>query len=166
VDLTVLTNWDTFSEAYDIQANIGALAQVSGDPDGLCDASPETVLGNFTLAADQGLVLGPIKFPAGGIFWVHDFTAIATDYRFLFQLEQPWDSAGMTFTGTATDTSLTPEGYVFGPGPVGVSSYLNAADQLPFPAANIYIVLDLDGVGDFDFNVGMVSLRADQYGKD
>jgi hypothetical protein len=29
VDLTVLTNWDTFSEAYDIQANIGALAQVS-----------------------------------------------------------------------------------------------------------------------------------------
>jgi hypothetical protein len=166
VDLTVLTNWDTFSEAYDIQANIGALAQVSGDPDGLCDASPETLLGNFTLAADQGLVIGPIKFPAGGVFWVHDFTAIATDYRFLFQLEQPWDSAGMTFTGTPTDTSLTPEAYVFGPGPVGTSSYINAADQLPFPAARIYIVLDLDGIGDFDFNVGLISLRADQFGRD
>jgi hypothetical protein len=72
----------------------------------------------------------------------------------------------MTFTGTPVDTVTTPKAYVFGPGPVGTSSYISAADQLPFPAARIFLVLDLDGIGDFDFNVGLISLRADQFGRD
>ncbi len=158
-------SWNSLAEAYNLQANIGAPIQVSGDPDGLCDAYPERIIGNITIGADQDLYVGPINSPADGFLMLVDFDAKVTDYQFAIRIPQPWAPTNARSLGsTAVQTTLNQ--LLFGFGPTVNSSALQAtSDEVPWVTEHNYLWINLDGGGAWQMNMALIPYRSQQYGR-
>jgi hypothetical protein len=160
-------SWNTLPDAYNLQANIGAPHQVSGDPDGLCDDAPETIEGNLTIGADQDLHIGPIVFPKQGAYFLYDWDAIVLDYSWGMTSLVPWDTGGIVewdWWALDNQTSLTSNLRSVGPH-LNSTSQMSASDETGIPAMPVYISLFLDNAGAWQVNAAFVPYRLDKYGK-
>jgi hypothetical protein len=167
VDLTAVANWDTFPEAYPLQDNLSARVQTSGSPDGLCDDSPATVLGTWTIGADTDLYLGPLKMPAAGGYLLTDFVTVGgTDWQFDVILASPFAPTTATeLWRSGAQTTLLPALFALGPVPV-TSSQVSVTEEFPWVTDAVYLRLDLDGAGTFTLDAALLPYRSDAHGRD
>lgn len=163
VDVSDLTNVDGFNEAVDPDLNLGDAAQTSGSADGWCDDTPWIIKADWTTAGNSGIYVGPLTgFSREGIFFLVEITAMtATDYSFDLVFEVPWDATDFhTWHKSADLTDTTGTQFI----PLGAredtSSGSEVTDWGVFPSGlPIYLKFDMDGAGNFDFDVFGGSLK-------
>lgn len=160
------SSWNSLAEAYNLQANLGAPAQVSGAADGLCDATPWTIAGAITTGAAQDLYIGPIKLPASGAYLISDMDAVGISYDYSWVIELPWDTAtGYTVATTANTNSLNV--LVYNVGPLdNTSTIVQTSDEMAFPAVDHYLFIDLNDAASWQINLGLFPYRTDFHGND
>ncbi len=147
VDVSTLSNWDSLAEMINPDRNKRDAVQTSGSADGWCDAKPWIIKGSWTAASDRNLFIGPILLPNTGFYTLIDFTTIATDWAWLWQIRSDVDALSNFTIGTlGSSTAVVPLLHYIGP--MVESSSAIASVRIPIPTGvRNHLILDLDGAG-------------------
>ncbi len=83
----------------DLQANLGAAPQTSGDPDGLCDAAPWTFNTAVAISGGAGLVIGPLNLRNEGVMVMANVDDDLTAFVLETIIALPWDPTATHIVG-------------------------------------------------------------------
>ncbi|MEE8386108.1 MAG: hypothetical protein V3S01_09340 [Dehalococcoidia bacterium] len=163
VDANDFTTFDTVDTAITYLSRIGSPAQTSGSADGLCDANPLTVKGDFTTTLPvTELYFAPFPSFSRGTYFLGEANDTAGDWRLAFVIESPLTDGETVVIAESdrvisTDTDM--QVLYFGPTPVNSESTVNAATfALPQGYPNT-LRLQLEGVGTYNINVIILPVK-------
>jgi hypothetical protein len=161
-DVSDENNWDTFAKAVDVMGNLGDATQISGSPDGWCDATPWAINGTIVMATDEDLYIGPFMLPADGIFVHSLFATVGTNYNFEWIFDNSWDTSQSDFVVPGTPTTATTSVIqYFGPFSTVASdgTVVDSLGEHPILNTLVYLRLDLNGAATWAMNEAIYQTR-------
>lgn len=160
------SSWNDVTEAYNLQANIGAPAQTSGSPDGLCDSEPWSIKGDITTGASQDLYIGPLNLPVDGGYLVSNYDTIGTNWAFVLVIPDPVPDAAtdvLELERQATSTSLNSVMVLIGPGGDYSPAAILDSEAAVWPEAPLYLVLDWNGAASWVADIAIIPFRSNRF---